>query len=869
MRKLKVYILSVWLLAAGAVSAAGQGGPLMGTVTDGADGKPLQGVIVEIVDGGGKTLTYAMTGHNGGFSITSPGEAEGYTLRFSAMSYRKLSVDPAGRTMPLSIALTPEPTQIREVKVKAPDIFQRGDTLVFNVEKYADISDRSIEDVLKKMPGIEVDDNGQIKYQGEPINKFYIEGMDLLDGRYGLATKNISHKDVQNVELMENHQPIRALQDISHSDQAALNIRLKEEAKSRWVGAATAGAGYSPVLYDASLFAMRISGGWQSIENLKVNNTGKNLTKENMRFSTYNLFNEIYTRNLSPELIAADITGAPIDDSRTRFNRSVLFNSTNAFGLENGGRIDAEVNYYGERLTASSRSRTEYFDPGAEDFQETRVMLTHLHEVSARATALINNPSFFLRNDLETQLSWKDALSHIGGSTSTRQDADLPFRQLSNRLQLVKRSGRRTFTVNSDTRYQATPRTLSVDRDGNDIFQDASYSVFHSENDISYGFGAGRWQLSARAGVMFRYNTLESTLSGLTGTIWPVANDLSFFQTRTFAMPSAVYQKRKIRLTLSAPVNLRTYRYKDNITAERTPKTRLTADPAVHLRYDISALLTFTTSARYSSSPVSEQIFYTGAIMRDYRNITIGHTLYDSGTQRSVNAALQYKNLVRSVFAHINAGYTNNTDSPLGARFFADDFVVTTYSDRESTTGTWFASFGASKGIGSGRLTLGLDGSMACSRASMVLENVKTPYRSQSYSISPQLKGQLFSWWNAEYRLKASRNILELKDGSDKSDYYSAAQSLTCIFPILSGLQLHATAEHYFTDLTGGGDRNLVLFDAALRWKATEKLELTCRGANLLNKKQFNYSTLGSLSVSETRYALRSRSVLVSAYISF
>ncbi|MBD4340545.1 hypothetical protein GUH15_31795, partial [Xanthomonas citri pv. citri] len=133
---------------------------------------------------------------------------------------------------------------------QAPDIYAKGDTLVFNVARYANATDNAIIDVIKRLPGIKVEDDGTIKYQGKPINKFYIDGDDFLGGQYGLATNNISHKDVKSVEVMENHQPVKALEGIDFPEEAGINIKLSEEAKGKWVGVAKAGTGAQPWLYD-------------------------------------------------------------------------------------------------------------------------------------------------------------------------------------------------------------------------------------------------------------------------------------------------------------------------------------------------------------------------------------------------------------------------------------------------------------------------------------------------------------------------------------------------------------------------------------------------------------------------------------------
>ncbi len=90
--------------------------------------------------------------------------------------------------------------------MKAPPIRQKNDTLIYNVASFASTQDKYIEDILKKLPGINVGENGQISYQGKSISKFYIEGQDLLGSNYNQATKNLPIESVSQIELMENNQ---------------------------------------------------------------------------------------------------------------------------------------------------------------------------------------------------------------------------------------------------------------------------------------------------------------------------------------------------------------------------------------------------------------------------------------------------------------------------------------------------------------------------------------------------------------------------------------------------------------------------------------------------------------------------------------
>ena len=237
---MKYLLTLLWLL--GAIAAQAQ--EYTGHVADKEDGAPVAGAIVTARDSLGKPLGYTTTSASGDFVLRPRGGGTTAQLDFSTMGYRRQSIPAdAGRML---VLLTPEATGIREVTIRAPRLSFRGDTVSYNVSRFTEAQDRSIADVLRKMPGIEVAKSGEIRYNGQPINNFYIEGLDMLDGRYGQATNNIAPQDVASVEVMENHQPIKALKDIVFSDRAAINLRLKPHAKARWTGTLRGGAGWSP-----------------------------------------------------------------------------------------------------------------------------------------------------------------------------------------------------------------------------------------------------------------------------------------------------------------------------------------------------------------------------------------------------------------------------------------------------------------------------------------------------------------------------------------------------------------------------------------------------------------------------------------------
>jgi hypothetical protein len=120
----------------------------------------------------------------------------------------------------------------------------KGDTLVYNADSFKDGSERKLEDVLKKLPGVEINDDGQIEVEGKVVNKLMVNGKDFFDGDSKLATKNIPSNAVDKIQVLRNYSEVGQLSGVQNNqDNVAINIKLKEGKENFWFGDVTAGAG--------------------------------------------------------------------------------------------------------------------------------------------------------------------------------------------------------------------------------------------------------------------------------------------------------------------------------------------------------------------------------------------------------------------------------------------------------------------------------------------------------------------------------------------------------------------------------------------------------------------------------------------------
>jgi hypothetical protein len=123
----------------------------------------------------------------------------------------------------------------------------KGDTLIYNADSFKNGSERKLEDVLEKLPGVEINEDGQIEVEGKTVSKLMVNGKDFFDGDTKLATKNIPSNAVDKVQVLRNYAEVGQLRSVTNNqDNVAINIKLKEGKENFWFGDITAGAGQAP-----------------------------------------------------------------------------------------------------------------------------------------------------------------------------------------------------------------------------------------------------------------------------------------------------------------------------------------------------------------------------------------------------------------------------------------------------------------------------------------------------------------------------------------------------------------------------------------------------------------------------------------------
>lgn len=122
----------------------------------------------------------------------------------------------------------------------------KGDTIAYNADSFNTGTERKLGDVLKNLPGVEINDDGQIEIEGKVVSKIMVDGKEFFDGDTKLATQNIPSNVVDKVQVLKNYAEVGQLSGVTNNqDNVAINIKLKEGKTNFWFGTVTAGGGYS------------------------------------------------------------------------------------------------------------------------------------------------------------------------------------------------------------------------------------------------------------------------------------------------------------------------------------------------------------------------------------------------------------------------------------------------------------------------------------------------------------------------------------------------------------------------------------------------------------------------------------------------
>jgi len=881
-------ITTFWLLAIGAEAQV----KVTGRVMD-LENRPVSDVIVKLIADTGQTLAFTTTDAQGRYAIGLKEVPEKEpTLTFSHISYEKetmsLAASDSGQIVQ-DMVLTPKTVSLKEVVVKPNPLWQRGDTLSHNLASFLGKGDVTLEDGLKNLPGVDVSRSGAISYMGTPISQFNIEGLDLLGGKYNLATRNIPADYVTQVEIVRNHHSRRVERDVP-SNEVSMNIRLANKAKFKPFGQEEVGTGYMENGKDClqallGLTGMMFTDKFQTICSLKGGNY-----KDFARADMYDHFGGSDISTSATALFGGFDGGAPPQGEYLyQLGGMATVNTINKVDSFTTFKVNADYSYH--RATHDISQSTTYLTTGGDyvTVAEQTSPLTKTHLPKLSANYLKNADSVYLSETFVLKGKFEENEGNVvtNGSLVEQRRKTSSF-EVGNELFWMGRmdKGARRH-VHANVSFKRTPTLrLSFVSDGNGYGQTAQSSTLSMNVGSSFQIPIGKsFRLNMPVSVSAMYDDLE-TYRTATGDdkaaiereqsdahissaereqARPQVNDIRGWAFTPTLNPGFEIHSRNRRFYLSAGLGaaLKGFYY------NKVSYTRPVLNPSMGTSYTFSANSKLSFSTGYTTSIGDMLTLLTDPMQVDYHTVRTSSGIIGESDTWHTSGDWKWQLPMQYFTLSLAATHSEGKQNTLTSQSVSGIDVSSTALLRDSRSRSTSFSVAATKNIPTLFAKLGVNGSYSFGSGEQAVGETVIDTRTNSYALHGNFRLTPVPWLELRYNINYGWS--ETKNSPPSQGWAGGGTSLTSlshsgavhISPI-AALDLSLDYDHVRRQLTADQYKRMSFFNASAQYK-WKRLVLRLELDNLLNQRHYAYTVFNGINTYTYDYALCGRTALLRA----
>jgi hypothetical protein len=861
-------------------------GNIHGTVKD-STGKAVPFATVNLKNKAGNAIVaYTTTADNGTYTLMLPlgQKADSLAVEVRSMGYKN-QVKNINGTAPVDFVLQTSVNQLQVVVIKSsrPVLRVNGDTLNYKVSEFANPQDRTIGEVIKKLPGITVASDGTISYNNKPISTVYIGGDNLLDDKYNIATNTIPQGVVSNVQVIQNDQPIKALQNKVMSDDVALNLQIKKGAKLQMVGQESIGAGL-PDNYDTELNAMMFKDKYKAINYLNGNNTGYDVTQDLLSHN-YNDYMQRIDNNVPATVLSLGSVNTPaLAENRYLFNQAGILNLNNLVNLKNGVHLRVNAWYLHDTQKRDYSQQTTIFLPGdTVHFTETQHSQYEPDIFHAEFTLNVNRDKYYLNDALlmdGNRSAWNSALNTNGSmATQNFRDNALSF---SNEFNLIK-SFKSNNVIQAYFYFSHTtePENRVIQPNYNDslfnngipysqLIQNVNVPAWYTNNYFSFKIPGNVVTQSFRAGFSVQSQKLISDLGVVQSNNSvnlesdSAVNHLNWMKKKVYTELDYDIPGDKLKANLTLPLILQQINYSDTTYALNKSLTRLYFNPQFRMKYQVGMENYLNLMYNYRNQVGTIEDIYQGDILKDYRTLyTNSSDLTLQQTQQAA-AGFNYRKALTLFFFSVNALYSHTSANNIASSVITNNIQERVMLPFPNSTNSWTLSGAVSKYSFALRTTFSAGIQWQTNRSVQIQNNALLPFNTVTETLTFGAETKVSDKVNFSY--KASGIQTDSHSSVEASAFHinQLQQQASVYYNPADELQFKLAGEHYFTRQQGNPDLKYFFADASAKFKIKKwKTDFELSAVNFLNVKTYNALYLSANTLIASSYQLPGRIILL------
>ena len=650
------------------------------------------------------------TDDNGDFTAVLE---ENYTkiyFEITAMGYEKIAdsiISPSkNRTYNLNYILNEKITELQEVIVSQEKFEIEGDTVSFNPRSYKDGTERKVEDLIKKLPGMEVEENGSIKYRGKKVTSVQLEGDDLFGYNYAMGTRNISVDMVEQVQAIDNYSANPLLKGIENSEEVAINLKLKK-GKLDISGNGNLGSGFDNNIdprNDLNFNLLGISKKYKSFFFFFYNNVGLNNSAEDyfsMSASLEDIQNEdFYAKKIIPE----NIFMSNFDTQRANINNQLAVSNNLIYRFSQKLSLKANISFLNDKITFLENNNTFFNTENINYNDQSETIKKPINK--QLGFKLTYNTSKVSLLEIETAIQSEkiNTSNSIVQNNNTFFNTSLKTENIfwNNKIQYTyKISNNKALQYISNFSINAIPQELNIypiSFSFNGNLQKSEFEKKYYSNKFVLLGNSKKNKYVFTLGSVFENNPFNSNLFENNSSINPdFINQFNYKKATLFSEFGTTYALENWKFQPTLRISSINQTYKNDLESTNKTMQSFIVIPSLNISYSLSGNSTFKLTGSYEEKTPNEEYLFTNLIAQNNRFIR--RNILDLNLQQNQNYILSYRynNLFTAFSTNLSLIYNNNKNTYLSSIEIQDNFTISTFFQSPTNIENYSLNFGIEK----------------------------------------------------------------------------------------------------------------------------------------------------------------------------
>lgn len=796
-------------------------------------------------------ISYSISGADGGYRLKVPVEMDRVILSVNSMISEDITTIIKNTNHKIDFVLKEKVTELREVEVTSPKVWGNSDTISYSVLQLSRANDKTISDVLRNIPGVKVESNGQIKYQGKRISHLYIEGIDLTQGRYALITENVLGKDISTVQILNNHNHIKALKKVRPSDEVAINLKMAESKQGIWATGANIGLGYDhSLLTNSKVSANYITKHNQHLIVGSIDNTGQPTGNELKVLAGHKGI--LTSDELKPISNIRKGVEPPINTEAYLDNLTTYGTNHNSFSLGADTQLKLSIDYLYDKSLSNSQMLSEYYGIGMSDIintQEKTNASEKIHRLSGSLDFEVNKPSKYFNNNSSVYFAKSNAngVVVLDEMESIVQKQYINSYHIKNYTRYLGKESDIPLDIISTNQYRNGKEGFEVSLDeAIDVLQNANHTKFESDNYIAIpdmAFGKG-WWYTPSIGISYSNQSVA------------VHEALSRDKlVETFAKQEFTFLSNKTSLRISIPIHYRVRKYDDH------KYRNWSLEPSFYFKQDLGYMWQVILGSEYKKILPDMIGLYPGAIFIDYRTRIKSETKMYHKHHMSANVKVSHNDFMNLFSGYIRTSYMYQ-HAPVLQSYVAsgNKELMMRLLPIDNTLSAWDIESSVSKGFLWKSLGITLILGYSNVQGQTALKDDVKDFTNQISKIMTEVKLSPLKQLVMDYRLQMNKSSFRVSN-ENSQEHFRINQILSVGGYLLSNIFCEMEAEHTYLKHPEV-EKHFTLLGGSVQYKRS-KWGLGFQVNNLMNLQNYVMIRNFEYGNSTTQYQLRPRSFLL------